>query len=160
METHALKHKHPQIALLSYILRLRVLVSANMWSEVPEAIQLVESALGLSYEPIFTPKARKPTSPGTQHEGEATFIMFENPFEAALAIHLLMMSVAYFTHIGSASEASPRLTHLHALLDSGVLDLFPDGLIQVCINTPYIEPISYLAYMRIYHRLSYHPARL
>lgn len=135
METHALKLKHPQIALLSYILRLRVLVTANMWSDAPEAIQLVESALGLSYEPTSTPKTRKPAASGTQPEAESTFIMFEDPFEGAMAIHLLMMSVAYFTHLGSASEASPRLTHLHALLDSGVLDLFPDGLVQVCVCT-------------------------
>ena len=133
METHALDHKHPHIALFSYVLRLRVLVSANMWSEVPETIRVIETALGLSYEPAATPKTRRSSGPGTLPEPEATFIMFESPLEASMAVHLLMMSVAYFTHMGNANEAGPRLTHLHALLDSGVLELFPDGLIQVCV---------------------------
>ena len=57
--------------------------------------------------------------------------MFENPCEAAMAVHLLMLSVVYYTHTGEAAEVSPRLSHLHALLDSEVLDKFPDGIIEV-----------------------------
>ncbi|CAL1693812.1 unnamed protein product [Somion occarium] len=139
MESHAFKHKHHQVALLAQVLRLRILVAANMWPDVAAAIQRVETALGLSYEPSSTPKARKPSAGSSKDapkpESETMFIMFEDPFEAAMVVHTLVMSVAYFTHVGTSNEASPRLTHLHALLDSGVLDLFPDGLVQIPLPT-------------------------
>ena len=48
-----------------------------------------------------------------------------------MAVHVLMMSVVFFTHVGNAEEASPRLSHLHALMDSGVLEKFPDGIVEV-----------------------------
>ena len=95
-----------------------------MWAEVPDALNAAEQALGLSYQPSTTPKPRKP---GEQEE----FISFEDSFEAAMAVHVLMMSVVFFTHVGNAEEASPRLSHLHALMDSGVLEKFPDGIVEV-----------------------------
>ena len=112
------------MTLFSRVLRLRILVAASMWAEVPEALNAAEQALGLSYQPSTTPKPRKP---GEQEE----FISFEDSFEAAMAVHVLMMSVVFFTHVGNAEEASPRLSHLHALMDSGVLEKFPDGIVEV-----------------------------
>ena len=121
-----------------------------MWADVRESIRRAEAALGLSYEPASTPKPRKPLEQsqgnGVAEAGggkqpaktkgpapplEQTFIMFENPFEAAMAVHLLMLAVVYYTHAGEAAEVSPRLSHLHALLDSEVLDKFPDGHVEV-----------------------------
>lgn len=67
-------------------------------------------------------------------ETQDDFIFFEDPFEAAMAVHTLIMSVIYYTYVGVASEAAPRLSHLHALLDSSVLDKFPDGIVQVRIS--------------------------
>ena len=113
-----------------------------------ESIWRAEAALGLSYEPASTPKPRKPLEQsqgnGVAEAGsgkqpakmkgpavaEQTFIMFENPFEAAMAVHLLILAVVYYTHAGEAAEVSPRLSHLHALLDSDVLDKFPDGHVE------------------------------
>ncbi|KZT73388.1 hypothetical protein DAEQUDRAFT_721986 [Daedalea quercina L-15889] len=115
-------HKH--MVLLSRVLHLRILVAANMWADVPEALKTAEQALGLSYQASATPKPRRP---GEQDQ----FISFEDNFEAAMAVHLLMMSVVFFTHVGNAEEASPRLAHLHALMDSGVLDKFPDGMVEI-----------------------------
>ena len=142
---------HPQIILLSHVLRLRILIAANMWSDVAAAVQFAESGLGLSYVPATTPKPRQPgkenvsasiasperTPKGKQEDkpdapdAQEEFIFFDDPFEAAMAVHTLLMSVIYYTHVGVASEAAPRLSHLHALLDSGALDKFPDGIVQV-----------------------------
>ncbi|KAI0696886.1 hypothetical protein C8T65DRAFT_615130 [Cerioporus squamosus] len=146
LEDRATAQKHSQVALLARVLRTRILVAASMWTDVGEAIQRAEAALGLSYEAASTPKARKPLHPsqangrtetgapgkGTQAPPvEQTFIMFEDAFEAAMAVHLLMLSVVYYTHAGEATEVSPRLSHLHALLDSEVLEKFPEGYVEV-----------------------------
>lgn len=146
LEDRAVADTHKQVALLARVLRLRILVAAGMWADVCAAIQKGEAALGLSYEAASTPKPRKPAQ--SQAKGatqtqqppapEQMFIMFEDAFEAAMAVHLLMLSIVYYTHAGDAAEVSPRLSHLHALLDSDVLDRFPDGAIEVSsfiINT-------------------------
>ncbi|KAF9812532.1 hypothetical protein IEO21_06171 [Rhodonia placenta] len=52
-----------------------------------------------------------------------------------MAAHVLIMSVIYFTHIGIAAEGSPRLSHLHALLDSGALDTFPNGTAEITFRS-------------------------
>ena len=53
-----------------------------------------------------------------------------------MAVHLLMISVVYYTHVGEAAEVSPRLSHLHALLDSEVLEKFPEGHLEVSAIKP------------------------
>ncbi|KAI0640309.1 hypothetical protein C8Q77DRAFT_1085911 [Trametes polyzona] len=144
LEDRAKAQGHKQVALLGRVLRARILVAAGMWADVKEAIQGAEAALGLSYEPASTPKPRKlpptQTHGGTQTQQqpsppEQTFIMFEDAFEAAMAVHLLMLSIVYRTHTGEAAEVSPRLSHLHALLDSDVLEKFPDGYTEIALPT-------------------------
>ncbi|KAI9069691.1 hypothetical protein FKP32DRAFT_1586700 [Trametes sanguinea] len=137
MEDRAVSEKHNNVAILARVLRARIFVAAGMWSDVCEALQRAEAALGLSYEPTSTPKPRKPAKgdPQTQTQqpppAPEQFIMFENPFEAAMAVHLLMLSIVYYTHSGAAAEVSPRLSHLHALLDSDVLDKFLEGHVEI-----------------------------
>lgn len=141
---------HPQVILFSHVLRLRILVAANMWADVGASLQLAETAFGLSYAPVTTPKPRQgkenvdsnaKTPQGKEHavkpdasDNKDEFISFEDPFESAMVVHTLMMGIVYFTHIGSAAEATPRLSHLHALLDSGALEQFPDGTVQVRVS--------------------------
>jgi hypothetical protein len=137
MESLSLKHGHTRITLLALILRLRIAVAANMWQDAGSAISRVEAALGLSYDPSNSSKVRQPAALASTKEAcskETTFVFFESPFEAAMAVHGLIMSVLYFTHAGLAAEAAPRLSHLHALLDSGALEKFPDGTIEVGIS--------------------------
>ena len=78
-----------------------------------------------------TQEGEKDTSKGKERGAPTTFIMFEDPCEAAMAVHLLMLAVVYYTHVGEAAEVSPRLSHLHALLDSEVLEKFPEGYVEV-----------------------------
>ncbi|KAJ8495087.1 hypothetical protein ONZ51_g1909 [Trametes cubensis] len=145
LEDRAVAQKHNQVAILARVLRTRILVAASMWSDVHDALQRAEAALGLSYEAASTPKPRKPsasqgkgqsqTQQQQQSAPEQTFIMFEDAFEAAMAVHLLMLSIVYHTHGGEAAEVSPRLSHLHALLDSEVLDKFPNGHVEIVLPT-------------------------
>ncbi|KAI0674000.1 hypothetical protein C8Q78DRAFT_1076945 [Trametes maxima] len=140
LEDRATAQKHNQVALLARVLRVRIRVAACMWADVRDAMQSAEAALGLSYDAASTPKPRKPPAtqqangpPPTQPAPEQTFIMFEDPFEAAMVVHLLMLSIVYFTHVGDAAEVSPRLSHLHALLDSEVLEKFPEGNVELAL---------------------------
>ncbi|KAI0706088.1 hypothetical protein BC835DRAFT_1312173 [Cytidiella melzeri] len=131
MEAFSLEHGHTRITLLAQVLRLRIAVAASMWQDVASAIAKVESALGLSYDPPTTPKPRQTEAATPATAKEASFVFFESPFEAAMAVHALIMTVNYFTHMGSAAETAPRLSHLHALLDSCVLEKFADGTVEV-----------------------------
>ncbi|KAJ3557467.1 hypothetical protein NM688_g1462 [Phlebia brevispora] len=154
IQTMAHAQGHSRIILLSHVLRLRILVAANMWGEVAATIQHAEVGLGLSYEPATTPRPRTHAAapvgkenvraPQEQEKPRAEerdeFISYEDSFEAAMAVHTLMMSIIYFTHVGAAAEAAPRLSHLHALLDSGALDKFPDGVVEA--KLPAGPPLS------------------
>lgn len=118
-----------------------------MWQQAADVIPRAESVLGLSYDPATTPKPRQQPQQqqdagGSGKEREATFIYFEDGFEAAMAVHTLLMTVVYFTHIGSAAEAAPRLSHLHALLDDGALEKFPDGTVEVGPTAPRLEVVD------------------
>ncbi|KAI8980607.1 hypothetical protein BD414DRAFT_464741 [Trametes punicea] len=139
IEDHAVAQMHKQVALLACVLRTRVLVAAGMWEDVRDAMERAELALGLSYESGSIPKTRQlpplQGKAGVQQPpaAEQSFIMFEDPFEAAMAVHLMMLSIVYYTHSGEAAEVSPRLSHLHALLDSDVLEKFPDGYVEIAL---------------------------
>ncbi len=78
--------------------------------------------MGLSYDDVDS---------NASNSTENTFVSFEDPFEASMAVHALIMSIVYYTHLGVAKEASKRLAHLHALLDSDALKLFRTGTIKV-----------------------------
>ncbi|KAI0789374.1 hypothetical protein C8Q75DRAFT_157646 [Abortiporus biennis] len=167
----ATKNGHSKISLLTHVLRLRILVSSNQWSDVPSAISAVENVLGLSYEPSPSASPRKQpshttntsmtsgqdtptTKPPAQQAipGEDTnFVTFDDPFECTMVIHTLMMSTIYYTFMGKYSEASPRLSHLHALLDSGASELFTDGVVQVAIpeETPLLLQVTHPRVLRL-----------
>ena len=113
------------IRLLTHVLRLRVLVDARMWDSVGESLLLTESSLGFSYD--LQPQPQQPRLKKPEE-----FITFDDPFEASMAIHTLIMGVIYHTHTGQSRHLSPRLSHLHALLDSDALELFPNGTVDVC----------------------------
>ncbi|EJC98575.1 uncharacterized protein FOMMEDRAFT_95808 [Fomitiporia mediterranea MF3/22] len=123
-------HGDPPVTLLTHILRLRTLVDAGMWDAVGDSLAFAESALGLSYNDSSSP----PTEKGKERAKEE-FMNFEDPFEAAMAIHTLLMGVVYYTHLGKAKASSPRLSHLHALLDSDALSLFPNGTIDISLSS-------------------------
>lgn len=95
-----------------------------MWEAVGDSLALAESALGMVYNEA------SPSAKGKE-KARDEFLSFDDAFEAAMAIHTLLMGVVYFTHIGQAKASSPRLSHLHALLDSDALNLFLNGNVEV-----------------------------
>lgn len=147
------QNNHPQITLLTLVMRLRILIDNNLWDQVEDALYKCETALGLSYDDtlssLSSPSATAtPATPSKKRKRSdisqllfcsttaATkdldqFISFEDPLEASLAIQVLILGIIYYTHIGSAGRSSPRLTHLHALCDGGALELCPEGTVQV-----------------------------
>ncbi|KAH9912151.1 uncharacterized protein BXZ73DRAFT_93243 [Epithele typhae] len=146
VEDLATAQRHNQVAILARVLRTRTLVAAGLWADVRDAIVRAEEALGLSYEPATTPR-RQPLQPsqsqtqgsananggeGTmpaQHQQqtpppqEQTFITFEDPMERRWR--------CTYSCFGEAAEAAPRLSHLHALMDSEVLEKFPEGWVEL-----------------------------
>jgi len=149
------QNSHPQITLLTLVMRLRILIDNCVWNQVKDALSKCETALGLSYDDSLSPpspsaahgmtsRKRKrsdmnishqfrsttsPDCPTTNHSDQ--FISFEDPLETSLAIQVLILGVVYHTHVGSAALSAPRLSHLHALCDGGALELFPEGIVQV-----------------------------
>lgn len=52
---------------------------------------------------------------------EPSFKMYDAYFEKSMALHTLIIGVVFHTYVGRVSDASQRLSYLHALLDAGVL---------------------------------------
>ena len=61
------------------------------------------------------------------------FVFFENPYEACMALHILVIAVIYYTHVGDSAQVVPRLSHLHGMLDAGAWDKFQEGIVEVCV---------------------------
>ncbi|EGO18936.1 hypothetical protein SERLADRAFT_418607 [Serpula lacrymans var. lacrymans S7.9] len=146
LQSVAINNAHPRIVLLTHVLNLRICTAAEMWDRVQLSLSSAEGALGLSYDPaapgpipqpqhaaalgVPTSADVTPKAAGTPAQ-ESTFVFFEDPFEVSMALHTLMIGVTFYTHVGLALESSPRLSHLHALLDSGALERFPLGIVEV-----------------------------
>jgi hypothetical protein len=145
-------YKDPAVSILTHILRLRILVDAAMWDSVEDSLALAESILGLSYNDDPTP-----TSKEAKMKAKDDFITFENPFEASMAVHTLLLGVMFYTHVGKARIASPRLSHLHALLDYDVLKLFRNGTIEVSrvVPCPFQVLKSFIRSLYLPGRLSF-----
>ena len=126
----ALQRAHPHVALLAQVLRVQLLAMRQQWALVHPALDAAEVALGLSYV-APQPGAGSAAKDVKDPRRETTFVSFDDPFEALMAIHTLILGVTFFTSAGLAADASPRLSHLHALLDAGALDHFPYGIVQV-----------------------------
>ncbi|KZV70281.1 hypothetical protein PENSPDRAFT_631924 [Peniophora sp. CONT] len=143
---------HEHVSLLSCVLRVGVVVTRGLWSEAESAVRDAEEALGLSYPESPRPGEVRRTSTGNtvgsgssaptvsekgkeMERKEETFVMFEDPFEATCAAHILLYAVVAYTHIGDAQGAAYRLSHLHALLDEGVLSAFLDGVAEIPLPT-------------------------
>ncbi|KAF5392421.1 hypothetical protein D9757_002307 [Collybiopsis confluens] len=52
---------------------------------------------------------------------QPSFKMFHTYFERSMALHTLIIGVVFYTYVGRVSDATQRLSHLHALLDAGAL---------------------------------------
>lgn len=126
------KLNDPPVKLLTHVLQLRTLVDAGMWDKVGASLMVAESALGLSFDDSQSSPAVK----GKGKREPEEFISFDDPFEAAMAVHVLILGVIYYTYSGSSRSSSIRLSHLHSLLDSDALSKFHKGVVDVCLSFP------------------------
>ncbi|KAI0041400.1 hypothetical protein FA95DRAFT_1548791 [Auriscalpium vulgare] len=138
-----------QVALLARVVRLHTLVAHAQHADVPAALAAAERAFGLSYAEGAAASPRKDGAP------PETFIAFADPVEELLALHTLVLGIAHHTHAGVAAAASPRLSHLHALLDSGALDRHSEGVLEIpmphgpplCVRMTHPRTLYYLAFL-------------
>ncbi|KAG2110691.1 hypothetical protein DEU56DRAFT_896675 [Suillus clintonianus] len=65
---------------------------------------------------------------GPKQEEESTQI---DPAHASLVIHTLLSGTIFFTFSGNIRAAEQRLIALHEIVDSGALEGFKDGIIQI-----------------------------
>lgn len=75
-----------------------------------------------------------------------------DPAHASLVIHTLLSGAIFFTFSGNIRAAEQRLVALHALVDSGALQGFKDGIVQV--HFPYSPPFLFLG-LRVTHANTY-----
>ncbi|KAJ3750889.1 hypothetical protein DFH05DRAFT_129609 [Lentinula detonsa] len=62
-----------------------------------------------------------PASESAPGSAAPTFKLFDTYFERSMALHTLIIGVVFYTYVGRLSNATQRLSHLHALLDAGAL---------------------------------------
>jgi hypothetical protein len=129
---------HARVILLTYVLLLEILVTTGTWDQVADALAEAETALGLSYVPVVNSRAKSqtPGQPSTNPSlpspaQPTTFITFTDPLESCLAIHTLVLGILWFTHVGQAGEAAPRLSHLRVLLNESAACAVKLGIVEV-----------------------------
>ena len=131
--SQAQRSQHVDVCVLARVLRLQILVSGGVWGEVGDALRTAELALGLVFD--SSDSSSKPISedatPGRTEVTPTINPPSENAFEGCMAVHTLIIGVIFYTHVGGAMEASARLARLHAMLDEGVLERFPQGIVEV-----------------------------
>jgi hypothetical protein len=133
LRDRAVRNAHPRIVLLGHVLRLRILVVAGMWEPVPAVLREAEDMLGLTFSTSAAPDTVLSRQQSTASEDTqiGPSVTFDDAFDAFMAIHILIFGVVFHTQSGNAAESSVRLRHLHALLDAGVLQKAPHGIVNV-----------------------------
>ncbi|KAL0577825.1 hypothetical protein V5O48_004153 [Marasmius crinis-equi] len=156
MENLAIKSNHPQVELLTRVLRLRLLVSSGQLEQVEEALTSAEEGLGIEYvhgnhtgtpsrrglrladmntpqqTVSSTPKSKSlqdcdsPSTNSTSGPASLNFKTFSDPFSLSMAIHTLIIGVIFYTYGGRAEDSTSRLSHLHSILDGGALRFTPE----------------------------------
>ncbi|KAI0033851.1 hypothetical protein K488DRAFT_46896 [Vararia minispora EC-137] len=162
------------VVLLALVVRLGIAASRGLWTLVPDTLGKAEEALGLSYA-VLPPKNNRGIERSSSGDSSATlngaagtssagtndgttqaetFIAFTDPFEGVAAVYTLIMGIVYYTHVGDSANSSPRLQHLHALLDTGTHGQFPNGIALIPLaRGPPLE--FYSTYPRVLFALGY-----
>lgn len=138
LEDLSIKNEHSQITTVSHLLRLKILVSYGIWAQVDTALQAAEDSLGLIFEPDEREDAGQQqqqdpvaTSPTSRKQRE--YKTFPGAFDAAMAVHILMIGVIFHAHSGSEYDMSVRLGHLHFLMDRGDFKGGGNGIVEVSL---------------------------
>ncbi|KAH7093885.1 hypothetical protein BKA62DRAFT_54987 [Auriculariales sp. MPI-PUGE-AT-0066] len=125
------------VQTLCKVERLRVVVNSSRWLDVHDALENVETALGLVFAadeaPAGGPSAAPMSKTGVSSQEESQPSQLPSaepkapaapppipttPWESALTIMALMLGALAWTHFGQAARASARISHLHRLMDA------------------------------------------
>ncbi|KIY69171.1 hypothetical protein CYLTODRAFT_442869 [Cylindrobasidium torrendii FP15055 ss-10] len=148
----AMNNDHLHIRTLTAVARLRVLVSGAMWDRVEAALSDAEDILGLDFprrhtqsndEASLNPisnsqEPHRSSSSGPSREQAKDFAAFTDKFSKIMAAHTLIIGGVFYSYIGNAAYANPRLTALHVLMDADNSSLWrdsSDGTVE--INIPH-----------------------
>ncbi|KAG8919740.1 hypothetical protein FRC02_001415 [Tulasnella sp. 418] len=118
-----------EVATLARVTRFQVLIRAELSSQLDDACQDAEAALGLSFEIDRDPSSKdgqEPLVPGPSTSDDE-----DSPLMKSLKIHTLMLSVLHHAQAKSFKMATARIGALHSILDADALTTFPEGLINV-----------------------------
>ncbi|KAG7446636.1 uncharacterized protein BT62DRAFT_987040 [Guyanagaster necrorhizus] len=153
------KNRHSGVKLYALVLRLRTLVSSNLWESVDNALRSAEEALGIdcpsgegstvAEKQVLnsisnTPRSQEgpiagsPKQPSTPTPPMPKFV---DKLAEIMAIHTLMIGVVFHTFVGNFARASMRLTLLHMLMDSGVLITSGSGVVEITFPNPPSPPL-------------------
>ncbi|KAF8531321.1 hypothetical protein JB92DRAFT_2691954 [Gautieria morchelliformis] len=153
IQTLADRWKHSDVGLLAQVIKLRALVSALRWTEVFPLLDTLEPVFGVTFpegtQPPKPPTSAQPVSqapPGIPLSTKSLNAPLSNPklspavslnppkseLQATLELHVLALGVLAHIQAGRSADASKRITRLHTLLDSGVLDRagIRDGVVE------------------------------
>ncbi|KAF9518167.1 hypothetical protein BS47DRAFT_1338740 [Hydnum rufescens UP504] len=146
------RHRHPDIVRLAILIKLRTLVRAQKWhgtmnpadQSIQGSLPEAESALGLVFD---VPDGSAPFSSDPTERGVNTLL-------ERMQMHVLVISVLYYTFIGDSKAASPRLSRLHQLLDVLALTKGADAFLTIPL-TPGPPLIIEMSHPRVLFELGY-----
>ncbi|KAK0450523.1 uncharacterized protein EV420DRAFT_738131 [Desarmillaria tabescens] len=153
-------NRHSSVKLYALVLKLRTLVSSNLWESVDDALRSAEEALGIDCLSVQgsavaekqvlnsisnTPRSQEGTIAGSPKQPSTptpSMPKFADKLAEIMAIHTLIIGVVFHTFVGNFARASTRLTLLHMLMDSGVLITSGSGVVvEITFSNPPSPPL-------------------
>uniref|UniRef100_A0A0W0FJ99 Uncharacterized protein n=1 Tax=Moniliophthora roreri TaxID=221103 RepID=A0A0W0FJ99_MONRR len=134
-------------------LRIADLNIAHLSSSPAKASQKLESD--------SSPAAGSQTQTQPQ-QAAPSYKTFFDPFSSSMALYTLIIGAIFYTYVGRVVDSSSRLSHLHALLDGGILKFstsdvsgasgiveisFPGQALPLRIQTTHPRVLYVLAYL-------------
>ncbi|KAK0209314.1 hypothetical protein DFS33DRAFT_1498375, partial [Desarmillaria ectypa] len=153
------KNQHFSVKLYALVLKLRTLVSSNLWESVDDALCSAEEALGIECPSgqssavigkqvlasiSNTPQSQEGPIAGSPKQPSTPtppVPKFANKLTEIMAIHTLIIGVVFHTFVGNFARANTRLTLLHVLMDSGVLMTSGSGVVEITFSDPPSPPL-------------------
>ncbi|KAG1902737.1 uncharacterized protein F5891DRAFT_1215571 [Suillus fuscotomentosus] len=86
------------------------------------------NALSREYSQVRITSDQSNVEPNQEEENTQS-----DPAHASLVIHTLISATIFFTFSGNVRAAEQRLVALHEIVDSGALEGFKDGIIQIAL---------------------------
>ncbi|KAK0491786.1 hypothetical protein EDD18DRAFT_540287 [Armillaria luteobubalina] len=156
------KNRHSSLKTYALVLKLRALVSLNLWESIDDALREAEEALGIDctsrqacgeMDPgkqvlssiANTPRSQEGPTVGTPKQPSTPtpppMPKFGDKSAEIMAIHTLIIGVVFHTFVGNFTRASTRLTLLHMLMDSGLLITSGSGVVEITFSDPPSPPL-------------------